>query len=166
MGFEERNLMKKFFAIAAAAAWMLLGAASGAPVFAQAVDVDAPSFSLPDLAGKKFTLADHRGKPFSTTWCPYCRTEIPRFKEIYNTYAKKGLIVVNIDIQEPRDKVAKFAEKYKLPYRVLLDESGKVAETYEIRGVPTMVLIDGKGKILCYQCRSVDASLKSIFGNP
>ncbi len=162
--------MKRSFAIAAAAVWMLLGSVSGTPLFAQTPDMDAPGFTLPDLAGKKFTLADHKGKPvliiFSTTWCPYCRTEIPRFKEIYNTYAKNGLVVVNVDSQEPRDKVAKFAEKYKLPYRVLIDESGDVAESYGIRGVPSLVLIDGKGKILCIQCRSVDGSLKKILGNP
>ncbi|HOG15757.1 MAG: Thiol-disulfide oxidoreductase ResA [Syntrophaceae bacterium PtaU1.Bin231] len=162
--------MKKSIAIAAVAAWMILGFVSGTPLFAQAPDMDAPAFTLPDLAGKKFSLADHKGKPvliiFSTTWCPYCRTEIPKFKEIYNTYAQKGLVVVNVDSQEPRDKVAKFAEKYKLPYRVLIDEEGDVAESYGVRGVPTMVLIDGKGKILCFQCRSVDSSLKKIFGNP
>ena len=162
--------MKKFFALAAVAAWVLLGAASGTPVFAQNVDMDAPGFTLPDLSGKKFTLADHKGKPvliiFSTTWCPYCRTEIPRFKEIYNTYTKKGVVVVNVDSQEPRDKVAKFAEKYKLPYRVLIDESGDVAESYGIRGVPSLMLIDGKGKIVCIQCRSLDASLKRILGTP
>ncbi len=128
----------------------------------------APDFVLTDLKGQKFRLSDHRGKRpvliiFSTTWCTFCKAEIPHFKSLYSTYAQQGLEVVNIDIQEPKEKVAKFASQNQLPYPVLLDEDGAVSGVYEIRGVPTMVLVDKNGMIVCRQCRTVESVLSSIM---
>lgn len=127
---------------------------------------EAPDFTLKDIQGGKFTLNDQRGKPvllvFGTTWCPSCREEIPHLKDIYASYAKKGLIMVNIDIQESRDKVSRYADNNELPYRVLLDENGDVAKTYGIRGVPSMILLDEAGKIIGGQ-RFIDPLLASLF---
>lgn len=131
------------------------------------VDVKAPDFTLRDLQGKTFRLGDQRGKPvllfFTTTWCGYCREEIPHFKKIHETYGKQGLVVVNVDIQEPRDRVARYAEKYQLPYRVLLDVQGDVAGVYEVVGVPSLILVNAEGMIVCRQCRSVDTLLEGLF---
>lgn len=132
------------------------------------VEEKAPDFVLADLNGQKFRLSDHRGKRpvlliFSTTWCTFCKAEIPHFKSLHATYAKQGLEVVNIDIQESKEKVAKFAAQNQLPYRVLLDEQGAVSGVYEIRGVPTMILVDKNGMVACRQCRSVDSVLESMM---
>jgi peroxiredoxin len=128
----------------------------------------APDFVLSDLKGQKFRLSDHRGiRPvliiFSTTWCTFCKAEIPHLKSLYETYARRGLEVVNIDIQESKEKVAKFASQNQLPYRVLLDEDGSVSGVYEIRGVPTMVLVDKTGMVACRQCRTVESVLASMM---
>ncbi len=128
----------------------------------------APDFVLTDLQGQKFRLSDHRGKRpvliiFGTTWCTFCKAEIPHFKSLHAAYAQKGLEVVNIDIQEPKEKVAKFASQNQLPYRVLLDEDGSVSGVYEIRGVPTMVVVDKNGMVACRQCRTVESVLGSMM---
>ena len=129
----------------------------------------APDFVLKDLHGRKFRLSENIGKPvlliFGATWCPYCRDEIPRLKDIYANYGKRGLVILNINIQESKEKVSRFAESYKLPYRVLLDEKADVAESYGVQGVPTMVLIDKKGMILCRQCRSVEPLIEKMLKN-
>jgi peroxiredoxin len=127
----------------------------------------APDFTLKDLQGIKFTLSENKGKPvllvFGATWCPYCISDIPRLKEIYADYGKRGLIMVNIDIQESLDKVSRFAKKYQLPYRVLLDETAEVAEKYGVQGVPTTVLLDKNGMIVCRQCRAVEPFLEKML---
>ncbi len=128
----------------------------------------APDFSLKDLTGKNFTLSAHKGKPvlliFITTWCPSCRSEMPRYNSIHKKYGQHGLEVINIDIEEPREKVSRFAEKYNVSYRVLLDEKGKVAEVYRIVGIPSMVLIDKEGKVLSRQYLAMDRLLENLFG--
>jgi peroxiredoxin len=128
----------------------------------------APDFVLKDLNGRKFRLSDFRGKQpvliiFGATWCTFCREEIPRFKSIHATYAKQGLEIVNIDIQESREKVAKFTARYGLPYRVLLDEDGTVGGIYDIRGVPSMVLVDQNGNIVCRQCQRVEPLIETLL---
>ena len=139
------------------------------PVAANTVLVEkAPDFVLRDLNGRKFRLSDFRGKKpvliiFSATWCTFCRGEIPHFKSIHAAYAKQGLEIVNIDIQESKEKVAKFTAKYGLPYRVLLDEDGVVGGIYDIRGVPSMVLVDPNGNIICRQCQRVEPLIETLL---
>lgn len=127
----------------------------------------APDFTLKDLQGLKFKLSEQRGKPvllvFGATWCPACREEIPHLKEIYANYASKGLIMVNIDVDEPQAQVARFAEKYKLPYRVLVDESAQVARSYYVRGVPNFILLDKDGRFVCRECPDVEPLLDRML---
>jgi peroxiredoxin len=144
--------------------------AAGAPLDATQLTMEdkAPDFVVKDLKGRPFRLSDHKGKRpvliiFSTTWCSFCKAEIPHFKSIYSTYAKRGVEIVNVDIQESKEKVSSFAAKYELPYRVLLDEEGTVSGFYDVRGVPTMVLIDKNGMIVCRQCRNVETLLESLM---
>ncbi len=132
------------------------------------IESKAPDFVLTDLNGQKFRLSDHKGERpvliiFSTTWCTFCRAEIPHFKSLHASYAKQGLEIVNIDIQESKEKVAKYAAKYEFPYRTLLDEDGTVSGIYEVKGVPTLILVDKNGMIVCRQCRTVDTLLKTMM---
>lgn len=112
----------------------------------------APDFILKDLQGKTFRLGAQRGKPvlifFGTTWCPGCRAEIPNYKKAHEAYSSQGLIVVYVNIMEPAKKVARFAQANSLPYRTLLDEDGSVAHTYNVVGVPMIMLIDKDGYIM------------------
>jgi peroxiredoxin len=128
----------------------------------------APDFVLRDLKGQTFRLSDRRGKKpvliiFSTTWCAFCKAEIPHFKSIQATYVKQGLEIVNIDIQESKEKVSRFTAEHQLPYRILLDEDGTVSGVYDIRGVPSLVLIDKSGMIACRQCRNVETLLETML---
>jgi peroxiredoxin len=126
----------------------------------------APRFSIRDINGRIFSMSDYGKKTvlliFSTTWCPTCRTEIPHFKQIHQTYSPRGLEMVNIDIQESQDKVSRFAARYQLPYRVLLDERGDVASAYGIVGVPAMILIKD-GLVVTRNYRLVDGILAKLF---
>lgn len=126
-----------------------------------------PDFTLKDLQGRKFKLSEQRGKPvvlvFGATWCPSCREEIPHLKEIYANYTRKGVVMVNIDIDEPQAQVVRFAEKYKLPYRVLVDERAQVARSYHVRGVPSYILLDKEGRFVCRECLDVEPLLDKML---
>jgi peroxiredoxin len=130
-------------------------------------DSAAPDFILKDLAGEDFKLSAAKGKPvlliFLTTWCPTCRSEIPHYKDIYGTYGKRGLEVVGIDIEEPKNRVSQFAAKNQIPYRTLLDEKGLVAGAYDITGIPAMVLINKDGKVLTRKYFAIDTVLETLL---
>ncbi|MGZ6248565.1 MAG: TlpA family protein disulfide reductase [Syntrophales bacterium] len=130
-------------------------------------DSAAPDFILKDLAGADFRLSASRGEPvlliFLTTWCPTCRSEIPHYKEIYGTFGRRGLEVVAVDIEEPKNKVSQFAAKNQIPYRTLLDEEGRVSGAYDITGVPSMVLINKDGKVLTRKYFAIDMVLETLL---
>ena len=55
----------------------------------------APEFSLPMPNRKIFSLADHKGKyillDFWASWCPDCRKDIPKVKEMYEIRQEGGV---------------------------------------------------------------------------
>jgi peroxiredoxin len=136
----------------------------------ETIEVTATDFNLKDLAGKTHFLSDYRGKTvlltFTTTWCPYCIKDIPNLKKIYNGYKDRDFELIAVYIQESDKKVASFVKKYDLPYTILLDTDGTVAQSYGVRGVPTKVLVDKKGKILCRACRTLEVMLEKELGSP
>ncbi|MHB8139243.1 MAG: peroxiredoxin family protein [Smithellaceae bacterium] len=127
----------------------------------------APDFTLKDVQGKTFRLSDQRGKPilifFGTTWCPACRAEIPKYKEVHRTYSPRGLEVIYINIMEPAKKVTRFAQAHSLPYRTLMDEDGSVGNAYNVIGVPMIMLLDKSGNIVKVGHSSSDMPLDEVL---
>jgi peroxiredoxin len=135
-----------------------------ADIFA-AENPKAPDFTLQDLNGKSFSLKDFKGKNvllyFTTTWCPYCKKEVPELKEMHQKYKGK-LEILAIDMNESKAKVSSFIQKYQIPYTTLLDSEGKVAVDYSIRGVPTKVLVGKDGRVFCYMCRDLPNQVEEL----
>lgn len=127
----------------------------------------APDFILKDLQGETFRLRDQQGKPvlliFSTTWCPSCLAQLPWWKELHHKYHRQGLVVVNVNIMETKEKMARFASRHQLPFRSVLDTQGDVANIYGIRGVPTLVLLDREGRIVCRPCVVIEGHLEKML---
>ena len=130
----------------------------------------APDFTLKDVQGKTFRLSAQRGKPvlifFGTTWCPGCRAEIPKYKEVHKTYSPRGMEVIYINIMEPAKKVMRFAQSHSLPYRTLLDEDGSVGMAYGVMGVPAMTLINQDGELISSDTMTILEILGKIFPDP
>ncbi len=127
----------------------------------------APDFTLKDVYGQAVTLSQYRGRPiflvFGTTWCPNCKSELPQMKSIYEKYRGKGLIMFGVDIMESQQKVLSFARSRKINFPMLLDSEGQVADSYGVVGVPAKVLIDQKGRIICWNCRTLEDKLKQLM---
>ena len=124
----------------------------------------APAFTLPDLDGKKISLANYRGKAllinFWATWCGPCKIETPWLVDLRNKYAAQGFEVLGIDTEgddaEPgdaawtRDKagVTKFVQQEKVPYPVLVD-GDSISKPYGgLDDLPTSFFVDRQGKIV------------------
>jgi peroxiredoxin len=127
----------------------------------------APNFTLKDLSGKNRSLKDYRGKivllNFTTTWCPYCKKDIPNLKKLYTSMKGKDFELISIYVAESPKKVASFVEKYTLPYTILVDSEASVARTYGIRGVPTKIVVAKSGIISCWQCTSAEDKINELM---
>lgn len=94
----------------------------------------APSFILPDAKKEQHRLTDYAGQwlvlyfyPKDDT--PGCTKEACSFRDDLFQLEKLGAKVVGISVDDS-DSHAKFAEKYSLPFPLLSDVDGKVADSY------------------------------------
>ena len=114
--------------------------------------VRAPDFALPQLDGEEpIRLSDLRGNvvimEFWATWCQPCRFSTPSLDVIYRRYRDRGVTVLLINNAEDPDKVRKWIDgRFAAP--VLLDSRLRVARNYQVRGIPSLFLIDQHGQIL------------------
>ncbi|MBP1762909.1 MAG: thiol-disulfide oxidoreductase [Firmicutes bacterium] len=135
--------------------------------FAKTDAAYAADFTLKDLTGKEVKLNDYKGRTifliFMTTWCRDCLSSIPHLKAIYNRYHEKGLVMMNINVQEPDEKVTAYSKKHNLPYPTLLDSEGIISKRYGVGGVPVKLLIGRDGRIMCWNCRSLEGLIEKQF---
>ena len=115
--------------------------------------VQAPDFTLLALDGSKVKLSDYRGKAvllnFWATWCPPCKVEMPWFVDLQKQYAKDGLVVLGVamDDSEPAD-IASFTRNLGVNYTVLLG-TDKVSDDYgDVQALPTTFYIARDGTIV------------------
>jgi peroxiredoxin Q/BCP len=101
----------------------------------------APDFTLTSDDGKQVSLSDFRGKKvviyfYPKADTPGCTKQACALRDEYPTIDAKGLIVIGISPDEPKDLV-KFRAKYNLPFILLSDSDHRVAEAYGAWGEKT-----------------------------
>jgi len=135
--------------------------------------VDAPNFSLPDLAGNVHTLLSLRGKPvllsFWVKQSEQCLEDSINFNRLHARWAAQGLQLVTINVDDPAelDGLRALAHDRQLSFPILRG-SDDVAGIYDIlyrqlfdrhrdMALPTSFLINGQGEIVKVYQGPVDA---------
>ena len=115
------------------------------------MDKPAPSMLATTLAGAKFDLAALRGKVvlinYWATWCVPCKQEIPVFNAFYKRHHGKGLEMIAISIDRPRDleKARKMGTTLGYPAALAKDLTNDGFGPPE--GVPLTYVVDANGVI-------------------
>ena len=111
----------------------------------------APDFQLPKLDGEKIQLSDLRGQvvyvDFWATWCPPCRESFPWMESMHQHYQDLGLQIVAISLDQKSDLIASFLKSHHASFTILQDKEGSVAESFNVKGMPSSYLVDRKGNI-------------------
>ncbi|GMU96948.1 MULTISPECIES: thioredoxin-dependent thiol peroxidase [Ignavibacterium] len=96
----------------------------------------APDFTLPDQDGNKVKLSDFKGRyivlyfyPKDDT--PGCTKEACSFRDTFPEFNNVDAVILGVS-PDSVSSHKKFAEKYKLPFRLLADEDKKVIEKYGV----------------------------------
>ncbi|MEE9191149.1 MAG: TlpA disulfide reductase family protein [Candidatus Aerophobetes bacterium] len=113
---------------------------------------EAEDFTLKTLKGETVSLEDYRGRliflNFWATWCGPCRAEMPSMQRLWEEFKEEDFVILAINIQEESKLVSSFMNERGLSFPVLLDEKGKVARTYGVRGIPTTFFLNPEGEII------------------
>lgn len=113
----------------------------------------APDFELNTTSGGTVKLSILRGQAVLVnlwaTWCPPCREEMQSIEKVYNEYKEQGLVVlaVNMTYQDDPQKITPFVAERDLTFPILLDETGDMANDYQMRSLPSSFFIGRDGVI-------------------
>ncbi len=116
-------------------------------------DTKAPNFYLEDLNGKKLELKNFTRKViflnFWATWCGPCKEEMPSMETLYQQFKEKDFVFLSISVDfEGKKAVKEFIQKNRYTFPVLLDPKCSVLDLYEVKRIPTSIIIDKNGKVI------------------
>jgi len=110
-----------------------------------------PEGPAPELAGIRtddspVNLAEGNGTRlvvFWATWCPLCKAEASNIEAVAADWP-----VVSVAMQSGNTtSVARYLQEKGLAVPSIVDESGNIATSWHVRGVPTHFIIDPAGNI-------------------
>lgn len=118
----------------------------------------APDFTLRQRDSAAFTLSSTRGNyvliDFWASWCAPCRKAIPGWKNIYNQYTQKGLVIVSVSDDREWSDWIKSLDKEQMAWIQVIDEfpdknkPAIVSELFGVKLLPSYFLLDKDGKVI------------------
>lgn len=124
-----------------------------APDFALPVVANGAGIGSPNADGKTLSLSELRGQAvlldFWATWCRYCRAAAPALDRASRRWRDRGVVVVGVDTDAPGEGDPRsFAIAHGLSYPIVQDQAGRATRTYEVDGLPTLVVVSREGKVV------------------
>jgi peroxiredoxin len=120
-------------------------------------------FSFP-TAGLAQTQDSLQVLVFFSETCPICQSVTSELRAVYQEFSAKGVTFLGVFPNENSSNaktMAKFKEKYKLPFELFLDEGRKLTKTWKATRTPEVFLIRKSTQTLLYHGK-VDNSFESI----
>lgn len=94
---------------------------------------------------------------FWATWCGPCHLQADVLKDLYPEARARGAEFVGIATGEPPDVVREFLARRPLPYPIALDPESRLEGELAIYGLPTLVVVDRRGRIAYRHTGLIDA---------
>jgi cytochrome c biogenesis protein CcmG/thiol:disulfide interchange protein DsbE len=111
----------------------------------------APAFELSSPAsGASAGLAQYAGRvvlvDFWATWCEPCRESFPRYQALLQRYGDK-VAVIGISEDDDHIGIDSFGQETGVSFPLVWDDEKSVAQEYQIKGMPTLFIIDKNGLV-------------------
>lgn len=130
---------------------ILLAAGLIGAVHAELAGTPAPDFALKGVSGKNYRLSEYRGSvvllSFGASWCGECRSQLESLAEMHHRYAGSGLELLAVSLDRDMHQAEDIARVTNIAFPLLHDAGGVVGESFAVRKLPYVVLIDQQGVV-------------------
>ena len=123
----------------------------------------APDFTLQDINGNTVKLSDSLGKMVMINFwqdVQQSRNELSKIQEVYNKWPQDKLAIFAISWKQTPAVTQSVVNNKGLTLPILIDETGEVAEKYDVIRSPTTFFIDTQGIIR--DTKHYPATLKTV----
>ncbi|HWM91450.1 MAG TPA: TlpA disulfide reductase family protein [Thermoanaerobaculia bacterium] len=114
--------------------------------------VDGRTIGPKDFAGQVVVV------DFWATWCVPCHVQTRILEPIHRDYKSKGVQFLAANVGEDEPTVRSFLKSKPIPYPVLLDPEDKVSSQLGVVALPTLMIIDKKGKVTFFHTGVADGA--------
>lgn len=99
----------------------------------------------------KWDTAKHKGKvvlvDFWASWCGPCKQALPAYDKIYKKYAKKGFVVLGVNVDDEIKSGKDFLKEHPVAFPHVYDASKKLVGQVGVETMPTSYLIAKDGTV-------------------
>ncbi len=142
--------MKRNIALAA----IVVSCAAALGIYLASGTSPAPQSTFVLLDGSQKTTSSLNGRVtlvnFWATSCVTCVAEMPQIVSTFEKFKGEGYATVAVAMQyDPPSYVVNFAQRFKLPFDVAIDNTGAVAKAWgDVQLTPTSYLVNKRGEIV------------------
>ncbi|MBN1238553.1 MAG: TlpA family protein disulfide reductase [Gammaproteobacteria bacterium] len=96
---------------------------------------------------------------FWASWCAPCRRSFPWMNSMHRKYGEDGLEIIAVNVDKERALADGFLAETPAEFAVRFDPAGALAETFDVKAMPSSFLLDGSGEVIAahYGFRTADA---------
>ncbi|MGD0050105.1 MAG: thioredoxin-like domain-containing protein [Bryobacteraceae bacterium] len=123
-------------------------------------------FALVTKDGEYVTPDDVKGKvvllDFWASWCKPCEASLPTLQHLFKHYDKQEFLLISISTDQNEEAWQRFLSSHHMEWPQAHDRDSKLQRMFDVRVIPTWVLIDAEGVVRSYATGSGSDSMAQI----
>ncbi|RLE80622.1 MAG: hypothetical protein DRJ52_05915 [Thermoprotei archaeon] len=110
------------------------------------------SMEIYDLKGNKADLSKYKGKviiiDFFATYCAWCKVQIKELIKLKSKMSDIYIVSISVSAADTPKKIKVFVENTGIDWPIYIDKKGNLVKLFNIRAIPTTVIIGPTGKYI------------------